>query len=87
MLVNSDGTRIPWQRLIFLQTLKVFLSCVLAKRYAHPSSAIIAVLAGLDRIDPVFTDFVSTLDAAIRTGDDCMYCVWNLCLDAQVLIS
>ncbi|OAQ97234.1 hypothetical protein LLEC1_04241 [Akanthomyces lecanii] len=53
-----------------LDTLKVFLSCVLAKRYAHPSSAIIAVLAGLDRIDPVFTDFVSTLDAAIRTGDD-----------------
>ncbi|KAJ6779589.1 hypothetical protein PWT90_07747 [Aphanocladium album] len=53
-----------------LDTLKVFLSCVLAKRYAHPSSAIIAVLAGLDRIDPVFTDFVSTLDSVIRSGDD-----------------
>ncbi|KAJ3495890.1 hypothetical protein NLG97_g3060 [Lecanicillium saksenae] len=53
-----------------LDTLKVFLSCVLAKRYAHPSSAIITVLAGLDRIDPVFTDFVSTLDSVVRTGDD-----------------
>ncbi|ATY60254.1 hypothetical protein A9K55_006123 [Cordyceps militaris] len=53
-----------------LDTLKVFLSCVLTKRYAHPSSAIIALLAGLDRIDTVFTDFVGTLDVAIRMGDD-----------------
>ncbi|TQV94072.1 hypothetical protein V2A60_002859 [Cordyceps javanica] len=53
-----------------LDTLKVFLASVLAKRYAHPSSAIITILAGLDRIDPVFTDFVSTLEATIRTGDD-----------------
>ncbi|KAK8148489.1 hypothetical protein G3M48_010024 [Beauveria asiatica] len=53
-----------------LDTLKVFLSCVLTKRYAHPSSANIAVLAGLDRIDLVFTDFVTTLDTVIRAGDD-----------------
>ncbi|OAA56441.1 hypothetical protein ISF_07509 [Cordyceps fumosorosea ARSEF 2679] len=53
-----------------LDTLRVFLSCALTKRYAHPSSAIISLLAGLDRIDPVFTDFVSTLDTAIRTGED-----------------
>ncbi|PQK12329.1 hypothetical protein BB8028_0003g09460 [Beauveria bassiana] len=53
-----------------LDTLKVFLSCVLTKRYAHPSSANIAVLAGLDRIDLVFTDFVTTLDTVIRAGDN-----------------
>lgn len=35
------------------------------------------MLAGLDRIDPVFTDFVSTLDAVIRTGEDCMYLAHN----------
>ncbi|KAM0665639.1 hypothetical protein ACQRIU_005900 [Beauveria bassiana] len=53
-----------------LDTLKVFLSCVLTKRYAHPSSANIAILAGLDRIDLVFTDFVTTLENAIRAGDN-----------------
>ncbi|KAM3443117.1 hypothetical protein MY4824_000822 [Beauveria thailandica] len=56
-----------------LDTLKVFLSCVLTKRYAHPSSANIAVLAGLDRIDLVFTDFVTTLDTVIRAGDDYLF--------------
>ncbi|KOS22775.1 UPF0588 membrane protein [Escovopsis weberi] len=51
-----------------LDTLSVFLSSVASKRYAHPSSDIIAVLAGLDRIDTVFSDFVSTLDGIIRNG-------------------
>lgn len=50
------------------QTLSVFLSSVLSKKYSHSSSAIITVLAGLDHIDSVFTDFVGTLDGIIRNG-------------------
>ncbi|KHN99242.1 uncharacterized protein MAM_02940 [Metarhizium album ARSEF 1941] len=52
-----------------LDTLSIFLSCLLSKKYPHPSSDIIAVLAGLDHIDAVFTDFVSTLDAIVRNGE------------------
>jgi len=51
-----------------VQTLSVFLSCVLSKKYPHPSSDVIAVLAGLDHIDTIFTDFVGTLDGIIRIG-------------------
>jgi hypothetical protein len=51
-----------------LDTLSVFLSSVLSKKYSHSSSAIITVLAGLDHIDSVFTDFVGTLDGIIRNG-------------------
>lgn len=50
------------------QTLSVFLSCVLSKKYPHPSSDVIAVLSGLDYIDTIFTDFVGTLDGIIRNG-------------------
>ncbi|KAM4059271.1 UPF0588 membrane protein C20F10.02c [Hirsutella rhossiliensis] len=53
-----------------LDTLTIFLSCLLSKKYAHPSSDIINVLAGLDHIDTVFTDFVSTLDGILRNGAD-----------------
>lgn len=53
------------------QTLTIFLSCLLSKKYAHPSSDIMMVLAGLDHIDTVFTDFVSTLDGIVRNGADC----------------
>lgn len=50
------------------QTLSVFLSCLLSKRYPHPSSDIMVVLAGLDHIDAVFTEFVSALEGIIRNG-------------------
>ncbi|KZF19928.1 DUF1741-domain-containing protein [Xylona heveae TC161] len=53
---------------IALDTLTVFLHAVLTKRYTNPSSDIIAVLAGLDQVDHVFTDFVNTLDNIIRNG-------------------
>ncbi|KJK82130.1 hypothetical protein H634G_02323 [Metarhizium anisopliae BRIP 53293] len=53
-----------------LDTLGIFLSCLLSKKYPHPSSDIIAILAGLDHIDAVFTDFVSTLDAIVRNGEN-----------------
>jgi len=41
---------------------------VLVKKYMNPSSDIINVLAGLDRIDTVFSDFVGALEAIIRNG-------------------
>lgn len=41
---------------------------MLAKKYTNPSSDIINVLAGLDQVDAVFTDFVATIDITIRTG-------------------
>lgn len=46
----------------------VFFAVVLAKRYTNPSSDMIQVLAGLDRVDAVFTDLVATLDHAIKHG-------------------
>ncbi|KAL6703315.1 hypothetical protein ACN47E_010022 [Coniothyrium glycines] len=51
-----------------LETLTVFLDAALSKKYTNPSSDIISVLAGLHQADAVMTDFVATLDAAIRSG-------------------
>ncbi|KAI0025897.1 DUF1741-domain-containing protein [Xylariomycetidae sp. FL0641] len=51
-----------------LETLTAFFSTALPKKYTNPSSDIIAILAGLDQIDAVFTDFVGALDGIIRTG-------------------
>lgn len=52
-----------------LDTLTTFFSAVLPKKYTNPSSDIIAVLAGLDHVDQIFTDFVAALDAIIRNAD------------------
>ncbi|KAI1506447.1 hypothetical protein F5X99DRAFT_415249 [Biscogniauxia marginata] len=51
-----------------LETLTTFFSAILSKKYTNPSSDIIAVLAGLDQVDTVFTDFVGALDGIIRSG-------------------
>lgn len=51
-----------------LDTLSIFLSAVLSKKYTNPSSDIITVLAGLDHVDAVFTDFVGSLDHIVRNG-------------------
>lgn len=51
----------------------VFLDAALTKKYTNPSSDIISVLAGLHDADAVMTDFVATLDAAIRNGRSSMY--------------
>ncbi|GAB7342333.1 hypothetical protein MBLNU457_g0559t1 [Dothideomycetes sp. NU457] len=51
-----------------LETLAVFLNKVLSKKYQSPSADIIEVLAGLDHVDVVFTDLVTTLDVAIQRG-------------------
>ncbi|GKT66083.1 DUF1741 domain containing protein [Colletotrichum tofieldiae] len=51
-----------------LDTLSVFLCSALSKKYAHPSSDIINVLAGIDYVDTIFTDFVGALDQIIRSG-------------------
>jgi hypothetical protein len=51
----------------------------LGKKYTNPSSDIITVLAGLDYVDTVFTDFVGALDAIIRNGRNCQWLsdVWT----------
>ncbi|KAI9038931.1 ARMH3 family protein [Aspergillus affinis] len=51
-----------------LETLAVFLACVLRKKYTNPSSDIITVLAGLDDVDHVISNFVTVLDGIIRNG-------------------
>jgi hypothetical protein len=55
-------------RLRETQTLSTFFIVVLGKKYTNPSSDIITVLAGLDQIDTVFTEFVGALDSIIRNG-------------------
>ncbi|TVY19041.1 UPF0668 protein [Lachnellula arida] len=50
------------------KTITAFLASVLPKKYTNPSSDIINVLAGLDEVDAVFTDFVAALDVTIKTG-------------------
>ncbi|KAF9888113.1 hypothetical protein FE257_009249 [Aspergillus nanangensis] len=51
-----------------LETLTVFLACILKKKYTNPSSDIITALAGLDNVDQVIAQFVTVLDAIIRNG-------------------
>ncbi|KAL1998273.1 hypothetical protein VTN02DRAFT_6494 [Thermoascus thermophilus] len=51
-----------------LETLTGFLSSVLAKKYTNPSSDLITILAGLDEVDQVISDFVAVLDGIIRNG-------------------
>lgn len=45
-----------------------FFAAVLPKKYTNPSSDIINLLAGLDHVDAVFTEFVTVVDGLIRTG-------------------
>ncbi|PGG96769.1 hypothetical protein AJ79_09452 [Helicocarpus griseus UAMH5409] len=49
-----------------LETLTTFLGGVLTKKYTNPSSDIITVLAGIDEVDHVVSDFVVALDGIIR---------------------
>lgn len=53
------------------QTLTVFLTSILSKKYTNPSSDVITVLAGLDEVDHVIPDFVAVLDRIIRNGSSC----------------
>ncbi|KAL4909058.1 hypothetical protein BDW74DRAFT_145892 [Aspergillus multicolor] len=53
-----------------LETLTVFLACILKKKYTNPSSDVITVLAGLDRVDQVISNFVAVLDSIIRSGSN-----------------
>lgn len=51
----------------------VFLAGILKKKYTNPSSDVITVLAGLDEVDRVTSDFVAVLDGVIRNGKSCKY--------------
>ncbi|KAH0543939.1 hypothetical protein FGG08_001840 [Glutinoglossum americanum] len=50
------------------QTLTAFLGGTLNKKYTNTSSDVITVLAGLDHVDAIFTEFVAALDNIIRNG-------------------
>lgn len=43
----------------------------MTKKYTNPSSDVIAVLAGLDQVDPTISDFVKCVDGIIRNGAGC----------------
>ncbi|KAF2199599.1 DUF1741-domain-containing protein [Delitschia confertaspora ATCC 74209] len=51
-----------------LDTLIAFFHTALSKRYTNPSSDIISIVAGLDNADVAMSDFVASLDFAIRSG-------------------
>ncbi|KAI9869469.1 MAG: hypothetical protein M1813_000258 [Trichoglossum hirsutum] len=53
---------------IALDTLTALLGGVLNKKYTNTSSDVIIVLAGLDQVDVIFTEFVNALDNIIRNG-------------------
>ncbi|KAJ5109026.1 hypothetical protein N7456_005701 [Penicillium angulare] len=53
-----------------LDTLTIFLTSILGKKYTNPSSDVITVLAGLDEVDHVISEFVSMLDGIIRSGNN-----------------
>lgn len=62
-----------------IQTLATFLTSILSKKYTNPSSDVINVLAGLDEVDRVISEFVSVLDGIIRNGSSCEYS-WHMCI-------
>ena len=58
---------------LITQTLTVFFSVVLTKRFTSPSSDIIEVTSGLDNVDAVYSDLTATLESTIKTGRDGMF--------------
>ncbi|RKF62716.1 UPF0588 membrane protein C20F10.02c [Golovinomyces cichoracearum] len=51
-----------------LDTCTALMAAILTKKFTNPSSDIIDILAGLDEVDAIFTEFVAALDNTIRTG-------------------
>ena len=45
----------------------MFLDAVLNKRYGNPGADVMTVLAGLDDVDAIFSDFVAVLEDIIGT--------------------
>ncbi|KAI5302467.1 hypothetical protein KEM56_000676 [Ascosphaera pollenicola] len=68
--IKESASEHPSTSLHALQTLTTFLSHVMTKKFTNPSPDTIAVLAGLDQVDSVFSEFVAVLDTAIRNGKD-----------------
>jgi len=48
--------------------LTVFLGVILTKKYTNPSADIITVIAGLDEVDAVFSEFANIIESSIRSG-------------------
>lgn len=45
------------------------MTSILSKKYTNPSSDVITVLAGLDEVDHVISEFVAVLDGIARNGN------------------
>ena len=45
------------------------MTSILSKKYTNPSSDVITVLAGLDEVDHVISEFVAVLDCIVRSGN------------------
>ncbi|KAI5291201.1 hypothetical protein KEM54_005938 [Ascosphaera aggregata] len=60
--------RLTPDEVLNIQTLTTFLSHLTTKKFTNPSPDTIAVLAGFDNVDTVFSDFVAVLDNVIRNG-------------------
>jgi hypothetical protein len=52
------------------QNLTAFLGGVLSKKYTNPSSDIISILAGLDKVDKLVSDLVNGIEELARNGDN-----------------
>ena len=50
------------------KTLIVFLGVVFSKKYTNPSSDIITVIAGLDEVDAVMSDFANAIEHQLKSG-------------------
>lgn len=48
-----------------------FFGGVLSKRYTHPSSDVITILASLDDVDKLMSDLVNGVDDLVRHGSNC----------------
>jgi hypothetical protein len=78
--IKEANSRVSPVNAYALETLTVFLACVLKKKYTNPSSDVITVLAGLDEVDHVISNLVAVLDGIIRNGSSCEYPIRSGCL-------
>ncbi|KXH63483.1 hypothetical protein CNYM01_05437 [Colletotrichum nymphaeae SA-01] len=68
MLALEEHTRELFARAVTAMKSGQGVADLHALDYAHPSSDIIIVLAGIDYVDTIFTDFVGAVDQIIRSG-------------------
>ena len=53
---------------LIVQTLTVFFGVIFSKRYTNPSSDTITVIAGLDEVDMVMSEFANAIEHGLKNG-------------------